>query len=45
MIEQGIYLPPSQYEANFISLALSEEDLEKTISANYQALKKIKAEL
>jgi glutamate-1-semialdehyde 2,1-aminomutase len=45
MIEAGIYLPPSQFEANFISLALSEEDLDKTIAANYQALKKLKAEL
>ncbi len=43
MIEQGIYLPPSQYEANFISLALEEKDLNKTIAANYQALKKLKA--
>ena len=43
MIESGIYLPPSQFEANFISLALSEEDLDKTIEANYQALKKLKA--
>ncbi|MFW6294721.1 MAG: glutamate-1-semialdehyde 2,1-aminomutase [Halanaerobium sp.] len=45
MIEAGIYLPPSQFEANFISLALSEKDLDKTIEANYQALKKLKAEL
>ncbi|SHM82930.1 glutamate-1-semialdehyde 2,1-aminomutase [Halanaerobium congolense] len=45
MIEAGIYLPPSQFEANFISLALSEADLERTIAANYQALKKLKAEL
>ncbi|OEG63211.1 MAG: glutamate-1-semialdehyde-2,1-aminomutase [Halanaerobium sp. MDAL1] len=45
MIDAGIYLPPSQFEANFISLALSEEDLDKTIEANYQALKKLKAGL
>lgn len=45
MIEAGIYLPPSQFEANFISTALREEDLDKTIEANYQALKKLKAEL
>ena len=45
MIEAGLYLPPSQFEANFISLALSEEDLDKTIEANYHALKKLKAEL
>jgi len=45
MIEAGIYLPPSQFEANFISLALSEKDLDKTIKANYQVLKSLKAEL
>lgn len=42
MIEAGIYLPPSQFEANFISLALSESNIEQTIEANYQALKKLK---
>lgn len=42
MIEEGIYLPPSQFEANFISLALSDSNLEQTIEANYQALKKLK---
>lgn len=45
MINQGIYLPPSQFEANFISLALTDQDLEKTINANYKALKKLKADL
>ena len=45
MIEQGIYLPPSQFEANFISSALSEKDLNKTIAANYQVLKNLKAGL
>ena len=45
MINQGIYLPPSQFEVNFLSLALTDEDLEKTITANYHALKKLKAEL
>ena len=38
MLEQGIYLPPSQFEAFFISAAHSEEDIEKTIKANYEAL-------
>ncbi len=42
MIEAGIYLPPSQFEANFISAALKKEDLQKTIEANYNALKKLK---
>jgi glutamate-1-semialdehyde 2,1-aminomutase len=33
MLEQGIYLAPSAYEAMFISLAHSKDDLEKTIEA------------
>jgi len=33
MLEQGIYLAPSQYEAFFVSLAHTEEDIEKTIRA------------
>ena len=33
MIEKGIYLAPSQYEAMFLSAAHSEKDLEDTSSA------------
>ena len=33
MLERGIYLAPSQYEAGFVSLAHSDEDIEKTIAA------------
>lgn len=32
MIENGIYVAPSQFEALFISCALTDDDLEKTIS-------------
>jgi glutamate-1-semialdehyde 2,1-aminomutase len=38
MLEQGIYLPPSQFEAAFISLAHSEDDIDKTIEAARNAL-------
>ena len=31
MLERGIYLPPSGYEANFVSLAHSDADLERTL--------------
>jgi glutamate-1-semialdehyde 2,1-aminomutase len=31
MLEHGVYLPPSQYEAMFVSAAHSEEDIQKTI--------------
>ena len=33
MAEQGIYLPPSQFEGLFLSTAHSDEDIEKTIAA------------
>jgi len=33
MLNQGIYLAPSAYEAMFISLAHTQEDLKKTIEA------------
>ncbi|MGM0471342.1 MAG: glutamate-1-semialdehyde 2,1-aminomutase [Bacillota bacterium] len=42
MLEQGIYLGCSQFEAGFMSLAHSQADIEKTIAANYQALKAVK---
>ncbi len=41
ILEQGIYLPPSQYEAWFISLAHTQKDLDKTIEACDTAFKKI----
>ena len=39
MLERGIYLAPAQFEAAFISTAHTTDDLDKTIKANYQALK------
>jgi glutamate-1-semialdehyde 2,1-aminomutase len=33
MLDAGIYLPPSQFEAAFLSAAHTEEDIEKTIAA------------
>jgi glutamate-1-semialdehyde 2,1-aminomutase len=41
MLEQGIYLAPSAFEAGFISLAHSDEDIEKTISAAKIAFSKL----
>lgn len=38
MLEAGIYLAPSQYEAGFTSLAHTEADIEKTIAAARQVL-------
>ncbi len=33
MLEEGIYLAPSQYEASFVSSAHSEQDIEATLQA------------
>ena len=44
MLEQGIYLAPSAYEAMFVSLAHSKADIEKTIKAAKNSFQKIKDE-
>ncbi len=41
MAEEGVYLAPSQFEAYFVSAAHSEADIERTIEANYRALRKL----
>lgn len=41
MLERGIYLPPSQYEANFISTAHCDADFTQTLEAQVQAFKEI----
>jgi len=38
MLDEGIYLSPSQFETNFISSAHSKEDLEKTLEAYKKCL-------
>ncbi|HTD24816.1 MAG TPA: glutamate-1-semialdehyde 2,1-aminomutase [Terriglobales bacterium] len=38
MLEQGIYLPPSQFEAAFMSTAHTEKDIQATINAAEKAL-------
>ncbi|WP_226036513.1 glutamate-1-semialdehyde 2,1-aminomutase [Aquibacillus saliphilus] len=42
MIEEGIFLPPSQFEGIFLSTAHTEEDIERTIQAAHSAFSKIK---
>jgi glutamate-1-semialdehyde 2,1-aminomutase len=37
MLDGGVYLPPSQFEAAFLSAAHTEEDIQKTIAAAKQA--------
>ncbi|MFQ5779233.1 MAG: glutamate-1-semialdehyde 2,1-aminomutase [Nitrospiria bacterium] len=41
LLEGGVYLPPSQFEALFLSTAHSASDIEKTIRAAYKAFKKV----
>ena len=38
MLEQGIYLPPSQFEAAFIPACISDEEIDKTVEASLKAL-------
>jgi glutamate-1-semialdehyde 2,1-aminomutase len=40
MLERGIYLPPSQFEAMFVSTAHTPEDLDATIAAATESLAK-----
>ncbi len=39
MLSDGVFLPPSQYETNFLSLAHSRDDINKTIEAYQRNLK------
>ncbi|MCK5512151.1 MAG: glutamate-1-semialdehyde 2,1-aminomutase [Thermodesulfovibrionia bacterium] len=41
MLEGGIYLAPSQFEAGFISLAHSQADINKTAQVAYKAFKEL----
>ncbi len=43
MLNQGVYLPPSQFECWFVSLAHSDEDIAKTIAAAEQAFAEVAA--
>jgi len=41
LLEEGVMIPPSQFEGMFVSLAHTEADIERTIEASYQAMKKL----
>jgi glutamate-1-semialdehyde 2,1-aminomutase len=43
MLDGGVYLPPSPYEAAFLSAAHTEEDVHKTIAAANQAFATVAA--
>ena len=42
MLEQGIYLAPSAFEASFVSAAHNEQDIEKTLKAAYNSLLRLR---
>ncbi|KAA0258439.1 glutamate-1-semialdehyde-2,1-aminomutase [Deferribacter autotrophicus] len=41
MLDKGVNLAPSQFEAMFVSMAHSDEDLEKTIKIHFETLKEM----
>jgi glutamate-1-semialdehyde 2,1-aminomutase len=41
MLEEGIYLAPSQFETGFVSIAHSTEDLDRTIAAAERCFKQL----
>ncbi|GEN51901.1 glutamate-1-semialdehyde 2,1-aminomutase [Halobacillus faecis] len=43
MIEEGVYLPPSQFEGLFLSVKHTDEDIEKTIQAAEIVFSQMKA--
>lgn len=43
MLEEGVYLAPSQFECAFVSFAHTDELIERTISAARSALRKVPA--
>ena len=41
MLEQGVYFAPSPYETGFISLAHTEEDIDRTVEAVHASLSRL----
>jgi glutamate-1-semialdehyde 2,1-aminomutase len=42
MLSRGVYFPPSQFEAAFVSMAHSDEDIDKTVEAVRESIKAIR---
>jgi len=42
MLERGIYLPPSQFEAWFLSAAHTERDIARTVNAAHDAMRAVR---
>ena len=43
MLSRGILLPPSQFEALFVSAAHTDDDIDRTLSAARDSLKALSA--
>ncbi|MCS7202808.1 MAG: hypothetical protein NZ841_08545, partial [Dictyoglomus sp.] len=41
MLKRGIYLPPSQFEAFFISTAHTQDDLQKTVDIQREVFEEL----
>lgn len=41
MLEEGVYLAPSQFEAGFTSLAHTKDDVERTVAAAERVFRQI----
>ncbi len=41
MLQRGVYLAPSQFEAAFVSLAHEQEDIDRTLAAAHEVLKEL----
>jgi glutamate-1-semialdehyde 2,1-aminomutase len=41
MLERGVYPPPSQYEAWFLSAAHTTKDVDRTIAAAREAMREV----
>jgi len=43
LLERGIYFPPAQYEAAFVSLAHTEGDIDTTVRAAGEIFRELRA--
>ncbi|MCD6288119.1 MAG: aspartate aminotransferase family protein, partial [Candidatus Hydrogenedentes bacterium] len=41
MLERGVYLAPSQFEACFVSLAHTEDDIDQTVACAADAMRSL----
>jgi glutamate-1-semialdehyde 2,1-aminomutase len=41
LLDQGVYIAPSQFEAGFVSLAHSDDDIARTVAAARQAMRRV----